>query len=95
MRYVFATAALFISIGSTAIAQETYDEIIESGGLDSLSNMETHIATILENNGVSRECMGNLTVSDAVQINAILNRSDDSRSEKERDVTVILDRRCN
>lgn len=39
--------------------------------------------------------MGNLTVSDAVQINAILNRSDASQREKERDVTVILDRRCN
>lgn len=94
MRYTLATAALFISIGGTAIAQETYEEIVEGGGLDSLSNMERHIATILENNGVSRECMGNLTVSDAVQINSILQR-DASRSEKERDVGVILDRRCN
>ncbi len=56
--------------------------------------MEMHIATILENNGVSRQCMGNLTVNDAVQINSILNRSEASRSKKEHEVKVIPDRRC-
>ncbi len=94
MKYAFATAALALSIGTAAIGQETYDEIIESGGLESLSNMETHLATVLENNGVSRECMGNLTVNDAVQINSILNRSDASRREKETAIEQILDDKC-
>lgn len=93
MKYAFATAALALSIGTTAIGQETYEEIMESGGLESISNMEQHVGRILENNGVSRDCLGNLTVSDAVQINTILNR-DGSRREKESAVKQILDRKC-
>ena len=93
MKYTLATAVVALSIGSAAIGQETYDEIISGGGLGNLSNMETHLAKVLEQNGVSRECMGKLTVNDATTINGIINR-DESRREKERAIKVILDEKC-
>ena len=95
MKYTLAITALALSIGSAAISQEqTYDEIISGGGMQNISNMEQHLATILEQNGVSRDCMGKLTVGDAAQINTIINNSNASRREKEQKVKVILDKKC-
>ncbi len=94
MKYALATTALVLSFGRAAIGQETYEEIISGGGLGNISNMEKHLATVLENNGVSRDCIGKLTVNDAAKINTIANRSDATRREKERDVKVILNERC-
>ncbi|WP_172297355.1 hypothetical protein [Pseudoruegeria sp. HB172150] len=93
--YKLAAISLVFVMGATGLsAQQTYkEELYESGSL-TLSNMESHIKSLLEDNGVSADCMGNLYSGDVASMNSIINDSDLNSSEKRSEVKAILDRRC-
>ena len=93
MKSIMAVAAITLAIGGSAFAQDSYNEELYEKGTLSLSNMEQRIARILEANDVSRECMGQLNLSDATQIYGIIN-GDEGSSQKRSAVKVILDRMC-
>jgi hypothetical protein len=92
MQKTMAAFALLACIGTGVAAQETYGELYEKGSL-TLSNMEQHLADVLRDHGVPDSCLAQLTVSDASNMQLIIN-GDDSREDKRRQVKAILDRKC-
>ncbi|WP_172296536.1 hypothetical protein [Pseudoruegeria sp. HB172150] len=94
MYKLVTTTALALALGSAgATAQETYAEELYAEGALTLSNMESHVKKVLEDNGVSPDCMGNLYLSDVVEMNNIFNSDGDASGKRQR-TKVILDKRC-
>ena len=92
-KFVTACVAALV-FGSSALAQETYREELYEKGSITLTAMESHIKDLLEDNGVSLECMGSLTPTDVQDIYVIIERDDENMAGKRREVKLILDEKC-
>jgi hypothetical protein len=97
MKGLLPATVLAAAFGTGAFAQDmdrTYAEIAAEGGLGDLSSMETRLERILTANGVPRECLGQLSVNDAVQMNLILNDGERSDRDRRDSISGILRERC-
>jgi hypothetical protein len=97
MKIIFAGMAIAAVVATGAFAQtedETYQEIYERGGLGDISDMERHLGTLLRVNNVPEECLGQLTVQDASQINLIVNDESLGDADKRQQVRTLLQERC-
>jgi hypothetical protein len=93
MRGLAATSVLLLVLANGAVAQETYQELYESGELGDLSQVETQMARLLRAHGVPDTCLGMLTFPDVGNIYQIVN-SEESTTTKHDRVQAILEDKC-
>jgi hypothetical protein len=94
MRKIIWTALLALPLSYGAVAQETYGELYEKGGLGDITYVEDQMGKLLVANGVPEDCLAKLTFADVGEINLVVGGGD-SQTDKETRVKGILASKCN